>query len=138
METTVVKLSRPLLIKTDIDSYQIIYGFALKGDSQYKLQDIEDYIGYLAGLHIVSNGGNDFAISFERRGHPDWVDKKGYIHISHDAWIKKTGRKCVQKLNLSYSILVLDMDEEDYHYFVNEDDLIVSRHLYNKLKEGMD
>ena len=83
MEVTVIRLSRPLLINTakNKDDYlQTVYGFLIPEKYQPISQRfIDDYVRYLCGMHCYSNGDNFFSISFDLRGVPDWVDKKGNI-----------------------------------------------------------
>ena len=139
MEVTVVRLNRPLLLTTDRNGeehyYQTIYGSVVK--ERRCLLDpncIKDYVGYLAGLHCISNGDNYFTISYELRGVPDWVDKEGNVHIKQDAWIRAMQEKCMKKLNLTYDILTLDIEEDDLNSVINEDNLIVDETFYYDMR----
>ena len=65
------------------------------------------------------------------RGVPDWVDKGGHTHTKMDNWMAKIGEKCRKKLGLSYDMLTVEVDEDDFlKKCINEDDLIVSEEFY--------
>ena len=138
MDITIIRFNRPLLIKMEWQKtpyYQTVYGFAIpKPINEIKSSCIEPYVGYLVGLHDLSNGGNLFSISYELRGVPDWVDKRGYFHPTQDAWVDKIKKKCIKKLNLTYSIIPLDIDEADLNNFTNEEHLIVDELFYYDLE----
>lgn len=140
MEVTVVRLSRPLLLSDRNGAVHIfltVYGFVIKEGSDLNPDCIKDYVGYLAGLHCISNGDNYFTISFEMRGIPDWADKSGKVHIKQDAWIKSIQDKCIKKLNLTYDILSLDIEEDDLNSIINQDHLIVDDDFYYDLKKSL-
>lgn len=138
MEVTVIRLSRPLLINTakNKDDYlQTVYGFLIPEKYQPISQRfIDDYVRYLCGMHCYSNGDNFFTISFDLRGVPDWVDKKGNIHPNQDAWVDKIGEKCMKKLKLSYSVIPLDIEKDEYDKYLNEENLIVDETFYYDLE----
>ena len=142
MKVQLVRLSRPLLLAADryMDGnsyYQAVYGFLVQ--EKAKPADpvrLNQYVGYLAGLHCISNGDNYFSISFEERGVPDWKDKKGVIHTKHDAWMTRMQQQCMKKLNLSYTIINADIDEDDLDKVLNEEGLIVDEEFYYDLKRG--
>ena len=142
MEVQLVRLSRPLLFATDryMDGksyFQTVYGFLVQ--EKAKPADpvrLNQYVGYLAGLHCISNGDNYFSISFEERGVPDWKDKKGVIHTMQDAWMTRMQQQCMKKLNLSYTIINADIDEDDLDKVLNEEGLIVDEEFYYDLKRG--
>ena len=136
MEITIIRLSRPLLLATGRYmgeyTYQTIYGFIIKRPIQdVKLNTVDDYTGYLAAMHLFFNGsGKDFTISWEARGVPDWVDKKGTIHQKYDAWMRKISKKSIKKLDLTYSIIPMNLDEKAYYQYVNQDMLITDEYFY--------
>ena len=78
MEAQVVRFSRPLLIETshyqdDSPFFQTVYGFRIQ-DRLTPVDPIklDDYVGYLCGLHcVVSDGDDFFTISYDERGLPD-------------------------------------------------------------------
>ena len=138
MEVSFVRLSRPLLLATDNYKegflYKTIYGFVIK-ESMKPVEPglLDDYVGYLAGIHDYSNGGTDFTISYELRGVPDWADKKGNIHITQDAWTRRIQKKCIKKLNLTYDIINVDIEEEELSNILY-DGLIVDEGFYYYLE----
>lgn len=138
MEVTIIRFNRPLLIKMEWQKthyYQTVYGFAVsKPISEIKSSCVEQYVGYLAGLHDLSNGGNLFSISCELRGLPDWVDKNGTVHPKQDAWLDKIKKKCIKKLNLTYTLIPLEIDETDLNNYINEEHLIVDEVFYYDLE----
>ena len=95
---------------------------------------VKDYVGYLAGLHCISNGDNYFTSSYELRGVPDWADNKGTVHIKQDAWNRSIQEKCIKKLNLTYDILNVDIEEDDLNSIINENSLIVDETFYYDMK----
>lgn len=137
MEVTIIRLSRPLLINTaryNEEYLQTVYGFLIPEKYQPKDQrDIDDYVRYLCGMHCYSNGDNFFTISFDLRGIPDWVDKRGNIHPKQDGWMNKIGEKCMKKLKLSYSIIPQEMEKDEYDKYLNEEKLIVDETFYYDL-----
>lgn len=138
METTIARLSRPLLIKTDDNSYQTVYGFALKDNLDRKFtKEMDMYAGYLAGLNDWSNGGHLFSVANPYTGFPFWIDRQGYIHNHIDAWMKGIFKKCRKKLNLTYDIIRLEIDGSLLNCCLNEDRLIVDETFYLDLKRYM-
>ena len=141
MEVTVVRLSRPLLLGSgrykDDYTYQLIYGYIIKQPIQeVKLNRVDEYVGYLAALHLFFNGsGKDFSISWDARGVPDWEDKKGKVHLKYDAWMKKICTNSINKLGLSHYLIPMNLDEEQCSQYVNKDDLIVDEDFYWELYE---
>ena len=140
---TVIKLSRPLLLVTgqyqDGYLYETIYGCVIPsclGD--YAYYEVCDYVGYLAGLHCWANGIKMFNITFEPRGVPDWVDKKGKVHMKQDSWMERIGEKCMEKLDLSYEIIIGAIDDETYSKYVNDSDLFVREELFYELEEPIE
>ena len=144
MEVQLVRLSRPLLVATDKLKdgsflYKTVYGFRIQDWAvPAEPGEVKPYVGYLAGLHDWSNGGSLFTVSYERRGVPDWKDKRGVIHISQDAWMNRIGQQCIDKYNLSFDSLIMDIDDEDIKTYFNEDDLLVDEHFYYELKGNLD
>lgn len=139
MNVTVVRLSRPLFLsdrKGSEQLYKTIYGFVVKEKKNDIGPDyVKDYVGYLAGLHCVANGDNYFSISYEFRGVPDWIDKGGNVHMKQDAWLRSIQEKCIKKLNLTYDILTIDIEEDELNSLVNEDELIVDETFYYDMKK---
>ena len=116
--------------------YQTIYGFWLPKNNDPDPVKLNQYVGYLCGLHNWASGGDYFTVSCEMRGVPDWVDKKGHTHIKMDDWTAKIGEKCRKKLELTYDVLTVDVDEQDFlKYAVNEDNLVVDEEFYYDLEE---
>lgn len=139
MEASIVRFSRPLLIKVDKSMYQTIYGFWLTGKIDPSPARLNQYVGYLCGLHDWSSGGDYFTVSTEVRGEPDWKDKKGNVHIKMDSWMARTGEKCRKKLGLTYDILTVNVDEEEFlHDVINEDALIVNEEFYYDIQRYLE
>ena len=138
MEVSIVRLNRPLLIRMGRDFYQTVYGFLTKEEiPKEQLPKLDDYVGYLAALNEVSNGGDCFTVACEESGSvpiPFWVDKKGNVHTKQDAWMTRIIRKCRKKINLSYTIIHWDMDEDEYYDYVNEQNLIVDETFFYDLE----
>ena len=135
MEVKLVRFSRPLLIRVggykDDYLYQTIYGFWLPKNNDPDPVILNQYVGYLCGLHNWASGGDYFTVSCEMRGVPDWVDKSGHTHTKMDNWMAKIGEKCRKKLGLSYVTLNVDVDEDDFlNKCINEDDLVVNEEFY--------
>lgn len=132
MEVKIVRFSRPLLIRVDryCDDYmyQTIYGFWLP--ERVNLSDptdemrMEQYVGYLAGLHFWSSdlGPEDgfFTIKDGR-----WVDEEGGVHTKQDEWMTAMEIKCLLKLGLTYDVVTVDVDEDEFRYCILNDDLLV-------------
>lgn len=140
MEVKLVRFNRPLLIRVDDYKddylYQTIYGFWLKGNTDPDPVKLNQYVGYLCGLHDWSSGGDYFTVSCEKRGVPDWVDKRGNIHIKMDNWMAKIGEKCMKKLGLTYDEVTIGVDEDDFlQHVVNEDGLIVNEEFYYDIEK---
>ena len=132
MEVTIVRFNRPLLVRMDKSSkdpfFQTVYGFVINEDDVRvdHHHKVDDYVGYLAGMHEFSNGSDWFSISYEYRGLPDWVDKKGKVHPKQDNWMERVFQKSIKKLNLSYTLIHRDMvDMDEYYDYLNEQNLIV-------------
>lgn len=135
MERTIIRLSRPLLINTDDNFYQTVYGFVLKNNLDRELtKEIDLYVGYLAGLNDWSNGGTMFSVANPISGYPFWIDKQGEIHNQIDAWMKGIFSRCRKKLNLTYDIIRLEIDEGYLDNCLNEDRLIVDETFYYDLE----
>lgn len=144
MGVTVVRLSRPLLLVSGRllgeYSYKTIYGFIINRPIQdVNLNRVDDYAGYLAALHLFFNGsGKDFTISWEARGVPDWKDKKGDIHLKYDGWMRKICRKSIKNLDLSYTIIPMNLDKETYTQYVNQDMLITDENFYWDIEDYLE
>ena len=141
MKAQVVRFSRPLLIETshyqdDSPFFQTVYGFRIQ-DRLTPADPIklDDYVGYLCGLHcVVSDGDDFFTISYDERGLPDWKDKKGVVHTKQDNWMTLVQQQCKKKLNMSYDIITMDVDDEELDKVLNEEDLIVDEEFFYDLK----
>ncbi len=143
MEVQLVRLSRPLLLATgrykDGYLYQTVYGFLVQESSMpIDPEKLNHYVGYLAGLHCVSNGDGYFSISYEERGVPDWKDKKGVVHTKQDCWMNKIEKQCMEKLQLSYDLINVDVDEDDLYHYLNSQDLIVDEDFYYDMEDYLD
>lgn len=141
MEVTVIRLNRPLMLmrstaEEESYRYKTIYGFVIQDPiKEVNFNKVEEYTGYLGALHMHFSGWNDFTINKEYRGLPDWKDKKGVVHTSCDAWMKKIIKKAKEKLNLSYTIIPMDMDEETYSHYVDTQHHIVDEDFYYYLED---
>ncbi len=108
MEAQVVRFSRPLLIRVDKYKddyfYQTIYGFWLPDkvdltDPITKMR-IEQYMGYLAGLHFWSSGFGTEDGFFTIQG-GRWVDEAGEAHTKQDAWMTAREINCLWRRGLA-------------------------------------
>ena len=140
MEVKIVRFSRPLLIRTswymDDYQYQTIYGFWLPEHVEPKdpigQMRLEQYIGYLCGLHCWSSGDGFFTIKDGR-----WTDETGISHTKQERADNEDYRyrsrkkymkcgielqilesfirddKCCEYKNISkYTILIIAFEEE--------------------------
>ncbi len=143
MEVKVVRFSKPILVRTcnykDDYYYQTVYGFQLPekvdlNDPTDKMR-MEQYIGYLAGLHYWSSGleteDGFFTIKDGR-----WVDETGEAHINQDEWMTEMEIKCLLKLGLTYDVVTLDVDEDEFRYYVvNDDMLVIDEEFYYHIEQ---
>ena len=145
MEARIVRFSRPLLIRVcdykDDYYYQTIYGFWLP--ERVDLSDpidemrMEQYMGYLAGLHIWSSGFGTEDGFFTIKG-GRWVDETGEVHTKQDEWMTAMEIKCLLKLGLSYDVVTVDVDEDEFKYSVlNEDLLVVNEEFYYYIERDL-
>ena len=141
MEVKVVRFSRPLLIRTswynEDYQYQTIYGFWLP--EHVEPQDpigqmrMEQYIGYLCGLHCWSSGDGFFTIKDGR-----WTDETGTPHTKQDEWMTQMELKCMDKLGLTYEIVTVEVDEDEFRYYVlNEELLVVNEDFYYDIERDL-
>ena len=141
MEVKVVRFSRPLLIRTswyqENYQYQTIYGFWLP--EHVEPQDpvgqmrMEQYIGYLCGLHCWSSGDGFFTIKDGR-----WTDETGISHTKQDEWMTQMELKCMDKLGLTYEIVTVEVDEDEFRYYVlNEELLVVNEDFYYDIERDL-
>jgi len=135
MEARFVRFSRPLLIRMgrykDDYYYQTTYGFWIPSDMNPDTAQLDSYCGYLCGLHCWGDGDNYFTVSFERRDVPDWVDKKGRVHIKQDKFMDRIGQKCMQKLGLTYNVLTVEVDDELLlDKYLNKYELLINEGFY--------
>ncbi|MBO4561260.1 MAG: hypothetical protein J5705_04750 [Bacteroidaceae bacterium] len=141
MEVTIIRLSRPLLLPSERTetgyNYKTIYGYVIKEPQhEVKLKIADDYTGYLAAMHLHYNGSDkDFTINNELRGVPDWEDNKGVTHTKNDAWMRRICNKAINKLNLTYTIIPMDIDEEACSWSINKWNLIVDEDFYYYLED---
>lgn len=134
MEAKIVRFSRPLLIRTctykDDYLYQTVYGFWLPEkidltDPTDKMR-MEQYIGYLCGLHCWSSGDNYFTLKDGR-----WVDETGQAHTKQDEWLTAIEIKCLLKLGLTYDVVTVDVNEDKFRYcIINEELMVVNEEFY--------
>ena len=145
MEVKIVRLSRPLLIRVDKYNddyyYQTIYGFQLPDrvdltDPIAKMR-MEQYMGYLAGLHFWSSGfGPEDGFFTIKDGR--WVDETGEVHTKQDEWMTAMEIKCLLKLGLTYDVVTVDVDEDEFNYYViNEDLLVVNEEFYYDIERDL-
>ena len=138
MEVKIVRFSKPILIRTckfkEDYFYQTVYGFQLPErvdltDPTDKMR-MEQYIGYLAGLHFWSSGlGAEEGFFTIKDGR--WVDENGEAHFKQDMWLTAMEIKCMLKLGLTYDVVTVDVDEDEFRYSVlNEDLLVVNEEFY--------
>ena len=145
MEVKVVRFSRPLLIRTswyqENYQYQTIYGFWLPDsvdltDPTDKMR-MEQYMGYLAGLHFWSSGFGPEDGFFTIQG-GRWVDETGEAHTKQDEWMTAMESKCLLKLGLTYEIVTVEVDEDEFRYSViNEDLLVVNEEFYYDIEKDL-
>lgn len=145
MEVKVVRLSRPILIRVckykEDYFYQTVFGFQLPEsvdltDSTDKMR-MEQYIGYLAGLHYWSSGlGTEEGFFTIKDGR--WVDENGEAHTKQDEWLKAMETKCLLKLGLTYDVVTVDVDENEFrHNVLNEDLLVVNEEFYYDIEKDI-
>lgn len=143
MEVRIARFSRPLLMRVDRYNddyyYQTIYGFKLP--DRVDLTDptdemrMEQYVGYLAGLHIWSSGFGPEDGFFTIQG-GRWVDEAGEAHTKQDEWMTAMEIKCLLKLGLTYDVVTVDVDEDEFNYYViNEDLLVVNEEFYYDIEQ---
>ena len=102
MEARIVRFSRPLLIRVcdykDDYFYQTIYGLWLPDNTDPIAEErLDQYMGYLAGLHIWSSGfGPEDGFFTIKEGR--WVDETGEVHTKQDEWMTSMEIKCLLKL----------------------------------------
>ena len=145
MEVKVVRFSRPLLIRTnwydDDYEYQTIYGFQLP--ESIDLADpidtmrMEQYMGYLAGLHFWSSGMTPEDGYFTIKG-GRWVDEAGEAHTKQDKWMTEMEIKCLLKLALTYDVVTVEVDEDEFRYYVlNNELLVVNEDFYYEIERDL-
>ena len=144
MEVKVVRFSRPLLIRVcDFKNdymYQTIYGFKLP--ESIDLTDpidtmrMEQYMGYLAGLHFWSSGlGTEDGFLTMKDGR--WVDENGEAHTKQDEWMTAMEIKCLLKLGLTYEVVTVDIDEDELNSIFNEERLVVNEEFYYDIEKDL-
>lgn len=145
MEVKIVRFSRPLLIRVDKNKddylYQTIYGFwlpkQLDHTDPYDEMRMEQYIGYLAGLHFWSSGlGPEDGFFTIKDGR--WVDSEGGVHTKQDEWMTAMESKCLLKLGLNYDVVTVDVDEDEFRYTIlNDDLLVVNEEFYYDIEKDL-
>ena len=144
MEVKIVRFSRPLLIRVcDYKNdymYQTIYGFKLP--ESIDLTDpidtmrMEQYMGYLAGLHFWSSGlGTEEGFLTMKDGR--WVDENGEAHTKQDEWMTAMEIKCLLKLGLTYEVVTVDIDEDELNSIFNEERLVVNEEFYYDIEKDL-
>ena len=145
MEVKVVRFSRPLLIRVcDFKNdymYQTIYGFMLPESTDLTdpidTMRMEQYMGYLAGLHFWSSGlatEDGFLTMKDGR----WVDENGEAHTKQDEWMTAMEIKCLLKLGLTYDVVTVDVDEDELNSIFNEERLVVNEEFYYDLERYLE
>lgn len=142
MKKTVIRFSRPLFLLTGRypDKYDPVYGFVINQPAENHFQDVKDFVGYLAGLHLYYNSGTDlFSVSNELRGRADWVDSNGVIHPMADTWMRHTAKKCMEKIGLTYTLNTFDDKELDtLSYCIDEQGFITKEEFFYGLDSNRD
>ena len=145
MEVKIVRFSRPLLIRVDRYKddyyYQTIYGFQLPDrvdltDPIAKMM-MEQYMGYLAGLHFWSSGFGPEDGFFTIQG-GRWVDENGEAHTKQDEWMTAMEIKCLLKLGLTYDVVTVDVDEDELNSIFNEERLVVNEEFYYDMQRYLE
>jgi len=145
MEVRVVRFSRPLLIRVcDFKNdymYQTIYGFMLPESTDLTdpidTMRMEQYMGYLAGLHFWSSGlGTEDGFLTMKDGR--WVDENGETHTKQDEWMTAMEIKCLLKLGLTYDMVTVDVDEDELNSIFNEERLVVNEEFYYDLERYLE
>ena len=145
MEVRIVRLSKPLLIRVcrykDDYYYQTIYGFQVPdivdlSDPTDKMR-MEQYMGYLAGLHYWSSGlGTEDGFFTIKDGR--WVDENGEAHTKQDEWMTEMEIKCLLKMGLTYDVVTVDVDEDEFRdCVINEDLLVVNEEFYYDIERDL-
>lgn len=142
MERTFVTLSRPLIlrIKDNFNKYSLVYGFVVNEDrlGRYNDKDLDDYVGYLTGMHFWSAGADYFDVSKEYRGIPDWEDEDGVPHFRRGAWMDQMIEKSKSLLDISYDVIRMEIDDETFAAAVESDSFITSESLYDELEKHIE
>ena len=145
MEVRVVRFSRPLLIRVcDFKNdymYQTIYGFMLPESTDLTdpidTMRMEQYMGYLAGLHFWSSGlGTEEGFLTMKDGR--WVDENGEAHTKQDEWMTAMEIKCLLKLGLTYDVVTVDVDEDELNSIFNEERLVVNEEFYYDIQRYLE
>ena len=145
MEVKVVRFSRPLLIRVcDFKNdymYQTIYGFMLPESTDLTdpidTMRMEQYMGYLAGLHFWSSGlGTEDGFLTMKDGR--WVDENGEAHTKQDEWMTAMEIKCLLKLGLTYDVVTVDVDEDELNSIFNEERLVVNEEFYYDMQRYLE
>jgi len=145
MEVRVVRFSRPLLIRVcDYKNdymYQTIYGFMLPESTDLTdpidTMRMEQYMGYLAGLHFWSSGlatKDGFLTMKDGR----WVDENGEAHTKQDEWMTAMEIKCLLKLGLTYDVVTVDVNEDELNSIFNEERLVVNEEFYYDIQRYLE
>ena len=139
MNTTFVKLSRPLLVRVEMTGnryiYKTYYGFEISPEFKKDNDSIRNYVGYLASVSDWSNGGlKDYDIKFDLKcGEmvlPIGIDRQGY---RYNDWKKKVEEQSIRKFNLSFSVKTIYITREMYDKSVDNNGFIISEELFDDL-----
>ena len=141
MKVTAIRFSRTLLLveptAKDGYIYKTIYGYIIEEPIQdVELKRVDEYCHYLEALHLYLNGAdNQFTINNGLGEPPYWIDKKGVMHTTRDTWMKRICQKAHKKLQLSYTVIPVDIDDETYARCINTWYMIVDEDFYYHIDE---
>ena len=67
------------------------------------------------------------------------MDENGEAHTKQDEWMTAMEIKCLLKLGLTYDVVTVDVDEDEFNYSViNEDLLVVNEEFYYDIERDLD
>lgn len=114
MKKYLVKLNRPILIEYESypSRYKTIFGFLARFDedkekNKKNIHNIDCYVKYLCALAEWTSGSGEFRLADNLM----WVDKNGKNHLDNSKWALELGARCREKLGLSYTLHMIDLDE---------------------------
>ena len=66
------------------------------------------------------------------------MDENGEAHTKQDGWMTAMESKCLLKLGLTYDVVTVDVDENEFRYSVlNEDLLVVNEEFYYDIEKDI-